>query len=311
MDPVWEQDGFVVLQGAAPPDTLAAYEDELPALRERLLVRAPGEEHPSLAVRAPAQGTGAIDPYAISDAARRLLLAEPVVAFLADALGDAPLLVDAAETAAGAPDPGPYRDPTYVAVSDPAALVGACFALEPASVALFPGSHRDLEPEPFSGRHRHFNPERDGEPALQAHRERLAAQLAEQHREPSTVELNAGDVLLWHADLVHEAPRGRALVAHFCPAGAQPGWFAYRPQRARRAPYGPAWITSQHYDLAGAVADEPAERPEPELVADELQRHDAAQDPTPSPPPAAPPRRPGGFASTVRGLMGRRRPGQR
>src|SRR4051794_11469155 len=102
----WERDGYVVLRGAAPAEALAAYPEELARLRDGLLARAPGDEHISLAPRV-AEG-GIIDPYALSDAARALLLAPPVVDFLTGVYGDtAPLLFDATEAAAGAPDVGP------------------------------------------------------------------------------------------------------------------------------------------------------------------------------------------------------------
>jgi len=311
MDEGWDQDGYVVLAGAADAGRIAAYDAELEAARDRLLVRAPGDEYPSLAVRNTAPVAGPIDPYAICSAARDVLLAPATVATLTEALGAAPMLIDAAETTAGAPDPGPYRDPTYVAVSDPTALAGAVVALEPTAVTVYLGSHR-LEPGLFSGRYRHFNPERDGEGALADHRARLTEQLAGADAEPRRVELAPGDVLLWRGDLVHTAPEGRALVAHLVPEHAEPGWFTYRPQRARRAPAGDAWIASQHYDLDGGEAFEPRPGPSLEAVGEALQAHDAVQAQDPAQPQAGPagaaPRR-GGLVSSVRGLMGRR--GQR
>jgi hypothetical protein len=302
-----------VLAGAAAPGALDAYRPELRSAGDRLLVRAPGDDGPSLAARSEG-AAGAVDPYAVSGAARELLLGAATVAAFTELLGSAPLLLDAVETAAGAPDPGPYRDSTYVALADPDALVGAVVALGETSVACFPGSQR-LEVEPFSGRYSHFNAERDGDQALEEHRRRLTSALAEAHVERRVVALAPGDVLLWRAELVHEAPDGDALVAHLAPESTQPGWFTYRPQRAARAAHGDAWMTSQHYDLDDAVAVAPPAPPpdtDPDLVVDEerlervereLERHDAAQTGEPQPPPL---RRGGGLADTVRGLMGRR-----
>jgi hypothetical protein len=297
-----DDDGFAVLRGAAPTEALAAYDAELDAARDRLLVRGPDDPHPVLAVRHDVGPAGAVDPYALAPAARALLLGESVVTFLADLLGTAPLLIDAVETAAGAPDPGAYRDTTYVAASDPEALTGLAVAqADDVTVTVYPGSQR-LEPDLFSGRYHHHNPERDGADALAAHRERLAAALADGFVR-TELTLAAGDVLIWRGALAHEAVAGRALVAHVLPAHAQPGWFTYRPQRTGRAPYGAAWLASQHYDLEGATdapppAPAPAEAPELEQVQEALERHDAA-------PGDAPARR-GGLVGTVRGLMGRR-----
>jgi hypothetical protein len=295
-----DDDGFAVLRGAAPADALAAYDDELDATRDRLLVRGPDDAHPALAVRHEDGPAGVVDPYALVPAARALLLGDTVVAFLSDLLGAAPLLIDAVETAAGAPDPGAYRDTAYVAASEPEALLGLAVAqADEVTVAVYPGSQR-LAPDLFSGRYHHHNPERDGADALTAHRERLAAALADGFAR-TEVTLAAGDVLVWRGTLAHEAVAGRALVGHVLPAHAEPGWFAYRPQRAGRAPYGAAWLASQHYDLEDATdapPPAPAATPDVEHVEEALERHDAA-------PGQAPTRR-GGLVGTVRGLMGRR-----
>jgi hypothetical protein len=266
----------------------------------------------------------------LSDAARALLLSPELVRFLARDVfgGDAPLLFDATEAAAGPPEPdGPYRDATYTALaSEPESLVTATVALDGATtLTVFPGSQEIATP-PFSGRYPHYNPERDGDAALQRHRQELAAALGD---EPATdtITLDAGDVALWSAGLVHTAVGGHALVAHLCPAHVRPSWFAYRPERARHAAAGDgtAWIATQHYDLTDAVAPEsapdeaPAEAPgEPQLerVEDALREHDAENaleavpehDPAPrqEPPPSQSGRRGGGLVDSVRGLMNRR-----
>jgi hypothetical protein len=323
----WERDGYVVLRGAAPTAQIAAYAQQLADARDGLLVRGPGDEHVSLAAQAPDdRSTGVVDPYALSDAARALLLSPELVRFLArDVFGDdAPLLFDATEAAAGPPErDGPYRDATYTALaSEPESLVTATVALEGATtLTVFPGSHT-IATAPFSGRYPHHNPERDGDAALQRHREQLAAALGD---EPATdtITLDAGDVALWSAGLVHTAVSGHALVAHLCPAHVRPAWFAYRPERARHAAAadGTAWIATQHYDLADAVALDaaPAEAPdEPQLerIEDALREHDAENaleavpedDPAPrqEPPPSQSGRRGGGLLDSVRGLMNRR-----
>jgi hypothetical protein len=317
----WEQDGYLVLRAAVPADAVGAYRDELERLRPELLVRAPGDGHTALAASTERGTAGAIDPYAISDAARALLLPEPVVTALEARFGTAPLLFDATEALAGSFDAAPYRDATYVAVSDPAALVTAAVALgDGTDVLLHPGSQR-IPTTPFSGRYRHFNPERDGDAALERHRAELAAALSAATADDPprlTLTLDAGDVVLWHADLVHEPITGDALVAHLCPVHEEPSWFAYRPERAHRARVGDAWIASQHYDLVDAVAagqpargqDQDDQQAEHELqtVEDAMRAHDDRPPDAPSTPaPAQPPgRRARGLVDTVRGLMRRR-----
>lgn len=314
----WERDGYVVLRGAAPAEQIAAYAHELAAERDGLLVRRPGDEHVSLAARverSDSERSGAVDPYALSPAARALLLGPDLVRFLTrDVFGDdAPLLFDAVEADAGSPQDGPFRDATYVALAtEPETLVTATIGLEAgARLTAFPGSQQILTTA-FSGRYRHHNPERDGDSALQRHRDELAAGLGP---EPASdiITLDPGDAVLWSADLVHTPVTGSALIAHLCPVRVQPSWFTYRPERARCAAHadGSAWIATQHYDLVDAVAPQepPAGVPdEPGLgrVGEALREHDESSTAPQAQPPPVSGRRGGGLVDSVRGLMGRR-----
>jgi hypothetical protein len=308
----WERDGYAVLRGAAPADQIAVYAQELSDARDGLLVRGPGEEQVSLAATSDDGATGAVDPYALSAAARALLLPADLVRFLARDVfgGDAPLLFDAVEASAGAPDDGPFRDATYVALAtEPETLVTATIALGAgAELTLFPGSQQ-IPTAPFSGRYRHHNPERDGDAALQHHRDELAAALA-QEPASDTITLNPGDAVLWSADLVHTPVTGPALIAHMCPVRVRPSWFTYRPERARHATHaaGTAYVATQHYDLVDAGApEEPTidlqDEPERERVEEALRAHDDDNAPL---PPSAAGRRGGGLVGSVRGLMSRR-----
>jgi hypothetical protein len=313
----WEREGYVVLRGAAPTGQLAAYAGELAADREGLLVRGPGDEHVSLAATASSTGErawGAVDPYALSPAARDLLLAPELVRFLArDVFGDgAPLLFDAVEAVAGSPEAGPFRDATYVALAtEPETLVTMAVALDAgAELTVFPGSQQ-IQTTAFSGRYRHHNPERDGDAALEHHRDELTAGLG-QEPASDTITLHPGDAVVWSADLVRTPVAGSALVAHLCPVRVQPSWFTYRPERARHAAHagGTAWIATQHYDLVDAIAPDDAPpvgaQDEPERVERVEQALREREETTASSPPPAGGRRGGGLVDSVRGLMGRR-----
>jgi ectoine hydroxylase-related dioxygenase (phytanoyl-CoA dioxygenase family) len=313
----WEQDGYVVLRGAAPTDQVAAYAQDLETARDGLLVRGAGDGHVSLA-SASAQASddhavGAVDPYALSAAARALLLPPDLVRFLTRDVfgGDAPLLFDAVEANAGSPDDAPFRDATYIALaSEPETLTTATVALQDgAALTLFPGS-QEIATTPFSGRYHHYNVERDGDAALQRHRDELAAALG---TDPAgdTITMNAGDAVLWSAGLVHTPITGTALIAHLCPIRVHPSWFIYRPERARYAAYADetARIATQHYDLTDAVAPEqpPAgvqDEPELERVQEALREHDDNHPPIG--PSSVAGRRSGGLVNSVRGLMNRR-----
>lgn len=301
--------GYEVLRGAASTETVEAYGRHRAEAGDGLLVRAGAGGQVELGSRADGE-TGAVDPYAILDAARAVLLPEPVTTALTARFGEAPLLFDAAETAAAAPEAGPYRDATYTALAEePETLVTLVVALGEARVAVFAGSQA-IATTPFSGRYAHVNPERDGEAAIERHREELAAALGE----AEAIALSAGDVLLLAAGTVHRAAEGSALVGHVCPKHVAPGWFAYRPERARYAKIddGRACIATQHYDLVDAV--EPEREPaqgEIDQVEDAMREHDRGMATEPQTPGTAAPgapgaRRSGGLVDSVRGILGRR-----
>jgi hypothetical protein len=303
-----DERGYQVVTGAATAEAIAAYARERAEAWEALLVREGGTGFVELASRAQGQA-GAVDPYAVLPAARAILLAEPITTALTERFaGEAPLLFDAAETAAAAPEDGPYRDATYTALaSAPETLVTLVVALGEAGVIVHPGSQA-IATTPFSGRYPHFNPERDGEDAIARHRGELTAALGDGER----ATLSPGDALILAAGTVHRAPEGATLTAHVCPKHVDPGWFAYRPERARYAKLddGRACIASQHYDLVDAI--EPERDPDPdaiEQVEEALREHDRelATDPPPGDGAGGGgPRRGGGLVDSVRGILGRR-----
>jgi Phytanoyl-CoA dioxygenase (PhyH) len=318
--PDLQADGYQVLTQAVPPELLAAYAEERAAARDGLLARRRDVQRVELLTQVPdGEPAGAIDPYAIVDAARGILLAPPIVDLLTTAFAGAPpLLYAAAETPAAAPadEPGPYRDATYTALADSLdRLIAMAVALGPDDDATFtfrPGSQH-LHTTPFSGRYRAYNAERDGEAALQRHREELAAGLADGPAGES-ITLRPGDAIVWTGDLVHEALTGPVLAAHVCSSLTTPAWFAYRRDRARHAEYadGAAWLTSQHYDLVDALQPD-AEQGPPTGVEDDaelrgvehaLREHDTEER---IPPPTSGGRRHGGLVDSVRGAITRRR----
>jgi ectoine hydroxylase-related dioxygenase (phytanoyl-CoA dioxygenase family) len=157
-----------------------------------------------------------------------------------------------------------HQDTAYVVVSSPLQLSAAWIALEdvqPGSGELmyYRGSHR-LPEYLFSGEHKHWSPERDG-PEQHAEWARLLNENAERlGMERQTFLARKGDVLIWSADLAHGGSpvtdaslTRRSLVGHFCPAGVDPNYYSYRPERRARQPFGGGWYSSEYYDLAPAA----------------------------------------------------------
>jgi hypothetical protein len=309
-------DGYQVLTQAVAPELLAAYAQQRAAALDGLLARRRDVQRVELLTQVPdGEAAGAIDPYAIVDAARRLLLNAPVLDLLTTTFeGAPPLVYAAAETTASAPadEPGPYRDATYTALADSLdrlIVVAVALGEDDVTFTFHPGSQH-LTTTPFSGRYRAYNAERDGEAALQRHRDEIAAGIGD----AETITLRPGDALVWTGDLVHDALTGPALVAHVCSSRTTPAWFAYRRERARHAEYGDgaAWLTTQHYDLVDAIQPD-AEREPPTGVEDEAElrgvEHALREHDTDAriPPPRSAGRRQGGIVDSVRGAFGRRR----
>lgn len=261
----WMADGFVVLDGALPPERCDAMAAELARIfREgapEVLMQAPGE-HGGVPVApgTPPARNRIVDVHAVRPLALDILFSPRIVGFLSLVFGAEPLLFQSLTFERGS-EQGVHRDTGYVVVSSPMELAAAWVALEditPGSGELnyYVGSHR-LPEHPFSGRWKHWDPGRDGE---EQHEEwnRLI------HQDAAAMGLplvrftpRKGDVLIWSADLAHggapvEDPSltRRSLVGHYCPIGVDPNYFAYAPDRrvARRVRGG--WAASEYYSLA-------------------------------------------------------------
>jgi ectoine hydroxylase-related dioxygenase (phytanoyl-CoA dioxygenase family) len=210
-----------------------------------------------------------VDSYAFYDSAREALFARPIVDFLRTIFEADPLLFQSLSFHKGSQQ-GMHQDTAYVVVSSPLRLAGVWIALEDVvegsgELMYYRGSHR-LPEYLFSGEHKHWKPERDGD---EQHAEwgRLLNENAERlGMERQTFLARKGDVLIWSADLAHggspvtdpELTR-RSLVGHFCPDGVEPNYFTYRTDRRTKVPYGGGWYSSEYYDLgggSGGAADE-------------------------------------------------------
>ncbi|MFN3242604.1 MAG: phytanoyl-CoA dioxygenase family protein [Planctomycetota bacterium] len=125
-----------------------------------------------------------------------------------------------------------HQDTAYVPVNSPMEMVGVWIALEDVQpgtgeLQYFVGSHRIPEYR-FDGRwRRKRSDDPDDEPFLRHVYEQSVAAGCELVRFLP----KKGDVLVWHADLVHggaqdgrEGATRKSFVTHFCPSDVMPGW---------------------------------------------------------------------------------------
>lgn len=245
----WMRDGFVVLEGAVPPEACAAVTAEVErAWREldpRLLVELGGSYH-DLAPELRARHFKLLDLYFWSAEVRRAALAPPVLDFLRLVFEREVLLFQSLSFEIGSGDPV-HQDTANVVTESPLEFCAAWIALEdvrPGSGELcyYPGSHR-LAEATFGPGVRNWNRRRDGKARRQEvldglHTRARARGLELQHFLP-----RRGDVLIWSADLAHggapiadPALTRRSLVCHYCPADVRPYYFSYRGRHRRLHP---------------------------------------------------------------------------
>jgi len=175
------------------------------------------------------------DLYLTSDAARQIFLHERIVRMVGLILGDEVVGCNSLTFEFGSQQP-PHIDHVYMTPPAPRRLVASWIALEdvrPESgpLALWPGSHR-LRPFDFGGTYHYL-------PALEPQHTRYVAEQAPRFPEMQYL-AKRGDVLLWHALLVHGgsaiANPGRTRKSMAC------HYFARRDVGpAPHAPFGLAW----------------------------------------------------------------------
>lgn len=230
----WEENGYLVLPRFMPWGRLKELGDELDALwrdrkkddhglvidvftgthRERRIPLAKATD------RARAKPYKLNDQYLDSELVRETLLDPELVEVLDDLLEGAPILCNSLTMERGSQQ-RLHVDTMYIAPPEPGRLVGAMVLLQDVNPAsgpfrIYPGSHT-IPPYVFSdGR---LNEQVTELPAFDAY---VKDQLAERGLEPLDLVGNAGDVVIWHAQMLNAGNRiedmeltQRALVAHY------------------------------------------------------------------------------------------------
>ncbi len=250
---VFIDNGYVVLPGAVDPTRIDAY---LAGLRRAAVGGTP------LVASVPARGpqdkdvvplaeadlaaplTKVLDTYVHVPEARELIFARPVVDFLAAVFEDGVLAFQGLHFEKGSTQ-AIHQDTAYVVLEEPMKLCASWIALEDVKAGsgeliYYPGSHR-LPDWLYSGRHKHYNHERDAHTEHLAHLQALHDRSKERGLKLESFLPKKGDVLIWSADLAHGGSQivdpsltRRSLVTHYAPASVTPYYFRFIPPERRR-----------------------------------------------------------------------------
>ena len=243
----WIDHGFAILPGAVAPEVIdrlnADVEQAWARLDPAVQVEVGGAYSP---LRPELRGPRAklVDFYVHSQAAREAAFAAPIRRFLRMVFEREILLFQSLSFEYGS-EQEIHQDTAYVVVVPPMEFAAAWIALEdiqPSSgeLAYYPGSHR-LEEFLFSSGSRNWNRQRDGLEAKARYEAHLHDAARARGLRLETFRPRKGDVLMWSADLAHggspvaaregPAPTRRSFVCHYCPRGAEPYYYAYRPRQ--------------------------------------------------------------------------------
>lgn len=205
------------------------------------------------------KGIRIVDAYVPLISARNLLSTNKIVSFLEKIFDSEPLLFQSLSFDMGSGQ-GLHQDTAYVVVDKPLHLAAAWIALEDVKegsgeLLYVPGSHR-LPDSPFWGDKKHWNPDLDGIEAHDLWSKWLLDESSRRGFEIKAFFPKKGDVLLWHADLLHggaiiKKPLStrKSLVGHFCPKNVSPNYFNYAPEKSKMIRYGDVFYSSEHYEI--------------------------------------------------------------
>jgi phytanoyl-CoA hydroxylase len=263
------RDGYVILRGAVSPDLLDRVDGDLDRARRHPLMHLMGSydvryAHATASSWSRRDFRG-VDFHVNSPAIRDSIFHPSIAGFLRMIFDEDPLANQTLLFQHGSQQ-RIHQDPAYVTMSSPLRMAASWIALEDieegcGELVFYPGSHR-FRDFLFGGKHKAFDPERDG---LDQH-ERFLRSLVE-HAENRKIPLKPflgkrGDALIWSADLAHGGAKvtrpgatRRSLVTHYNPLSVRPN-FCRGEFSTIRAHGGGCHYASGYYRLRDAEDEE-------------------------------------------------------
>ena len=278
----WIDHGHLVLEQAVDPALCDRVTEELERSRlaadQRLVAQHPNGDLFRLSPDVPMDHVRALDAYVFHETARDALTSPAIRRFLEVVFEEEALLFQSLSFNNGT-EQGIHQDTAYVVSDQPMRLAAAWIALEDIAAGsgelmYYDGSHR-LPEFHFSGAHKHWNPERDGDEQHAEWVGLIHANAKAREMPLRRFQARKGDVFIWSADLAHggspiENPSltRRSIVGHFTPVSATPHYMSLHAERRTRLPWNGFQYSSAVYDLGalerevvGVAADPPGSAP--------------------------------------------------
>jgi phytanoyl-CoA hydroxylase len=238
----WIKDGYVVLKQAIPEDLIDAVTSDLDRAYSGGMPNARFECHkiatglvnwqPEIAQHA----AKVIDMHHFSPAAREMMFADQICDFLGLIFESKAFASQSLGFIRGSGQEG-HQDSAYVPYTIPRQFAATWVALEDVTLGAgelfyYPGSHRFAD-FLYGGQYKSMvEAERCGYSVDRAEVERHVAKLRERAKylglNKRVLEAKKGDVLVWHADLVHGGNpvsadiTRKSFVTHYCPKRTSP-----------------------------------------------------------------------------------------
>ena len=242
----WITKGYVIIENAVPhdvidrllSDTELAWKGHYPSIFVEHFVNGRIKFSPACPELRMALGK-LLDIYAVSEAARETIFAQPIHRFLDLIFQEPSMAFQSLSFMAGSGQPI-HQDTAYVVVSSPMQFAASWIALEDiqpntGELEYYEGSH-EFEEFLWEGKYKSMPP---GSPDHERFLASLHEQAARMGLARKKFRPKKGDALIWSADLAHGGSKERdpetsrlSLVTHYCPARLEPGYF----QSGRHSP---------------------------------------------------------------------------
>lgn len=259
-------DGYVILPNAVPAHLIDVFSTKIDNSflygNRNVLYQNHGSPL-TLPLEIPTDPIGArvVDAYCVIPEAISILSNIRLIQFLRAIFDEEPLLFQSLSFHQGSQQ-ALHQDTAYVVSDRPMELAACWIALEDiregsGELSYAPGSHR-LPDWDFavSPPRKHWDSALDGIEQHDSWAAWLREQVEKSDQGVQKFYARKGDILIWHADLVHggspildKTLTRRSLVGHFCPKSARPNYFDTPPNRSVVKESRGLSYSSMHYDL--------------------------------------------------------------